>query len=110
MFITLKLEKYFLRSNFATLFSRPRNGTFDTFTPVVAENRGEKREVCTTFKMNLGLILRGLFKNYVGVRIYQGIRMIKQSKMRPLGGATFWDNHLPGVLFLALKNQNLLSN
>ena len=35
--------------------------------------------------------------NYVGVRIYQGIRMIKQSEMRPLGGATFWDNHPPAV-------------
>ena len=35
--------------------------------------------------------------NYVGVRIYQGIRMIKRNKMRPLGGATFWDNHLPAV-------------
>ena len=23
--------------------------------------------------------------------------MIKRSKMRPLGGATFWDNHLPAV-------------
>ena len=33
--------------------------------------------------------------NYVGVRIYQGIRMIKRSEMRPLGAATFWDNHLP---------------
>ena len=31
-------------------------------------------------------------KNYDGVRI---IWMIKQSEMRPLGGATFWDNHLP---------------
>ena len=38
-----------------------------------------------------------LFINYVGVRIYQGIRMIKQSEMRPLGSATFWDNHLPAV-------------
>ena len=35
--------------------------------------------------------------NYVGVRIYQGIRMIKRSEMRPLSGATFWDNHLPAV-------------
>ena len=35
--------------------------------------------------------------NYVGVRIYQCIRMIKQSKMCPLGGATFWNNHLPAV-------------
>ena len=35
--------------------------------------------------------------NYVGVRIYQGIRMIKRNKMRPLGGATFWDNNLPAV-------------
>ena len=35
--------------------------------------------------------------NYVGVRIYQGIRLIKQSEMRPHGGATFWDNHLPAV-------------
>ena len=26
--------------------------------------------------------------NYVGVRIYQGIRMIKRSKMRPLSGTT----------------------
>ena len=34
---------------------------------------------------------------YVGVQIYQGIRMIKQSEMRPLGGATFWDNHLLNV-------------
>ena len=33
--------------------------------------------------------------NYVGVRIYYDIRMIKRSEMRPLGGATFWDNHLP---------------
>ena len=32
--------------------------------------------------------------NYVCFRIYQGIRMIKRSEMRPLGGATFWDNHL----------------
>ena len=24
--------------------------------------------------------------------------MIKRSKMRPLGGATFWDNHLPAVI------------
>ena len=32
--------------------------------------------------------------NYVGVRIYKGIRMIKWSEMRPLGGATFCDNHL----------------
>ena len=38
-----------------------------------------------------------LFINYVGARIYQGIRMIKQSEMRPLGGATFWDNHLLAV-------------
>ena len=35
--------------------------------------------------------------NYVGVRIYQGIRMIKRNKMRPLGGATFWDNYLPAI-------------
>ena len=35
--------------------------------------------------------------NYVCFRIYQGIRMIKRSEMRPLGGATFWDNHLPAV-------------
>ena len=28
--------------------------------------------------------------NYEGVRIYQGIWMIKRSEMRPLGGATFW--------------------
>ena len=35
--------------------------------------------------------------NYVGVRIYQGIRMIKRSKMCPLGGATFLDNLLPAV-------------
>ena len=35
--------------------------------------------------------------NLVGVRIYQCIRMIKQSKMRPFGGATFWDNHLPAI-------------
>ena len=33
----------------------------------------------------------------VSVRIYQCIRMIKRSEMRPLGGATFWDNHLPVV-------------
>ena len=32
--------------------------------------------------------------NYVGVQIYQAIWMIKQSEMRPLGGATLWDNHL----------------
>ena len=38
--------------------------------------------------------------NYVGVRIYQGIRMIKRSEMRPLGGATFWDNHLPAVTMI----------
>ena len=36
-------------------------------------------------------------RNYVGVRIYQGIRMIKRSEMRPLRGATFWNNHLPAV-------------
>ena len=35
--------------------------------------------------------------NYVGVWIYQGIRMIKRSEMRPLGVATFCDNHLPAV-------------
>ena len=35
--------------------------------------------------------------NYEGVRIYQGIRMIKRSEMRSLGGVTFWDNHLPAV-------------
>ena len=35
--------------------------------------------------------------NYVGVRIYKRIRMIKQSEMRPLGGTTFWDNHLQAV-------------
>ena len=33
--------------------------------------------------------------NYVGVRIYQGIWMIKRSEMR--GGATVWDKHLPAV-------------
>ena len=38
--------------------------------------------------------------NYEGVRIYQGIRMIKRSEMRPLGGATFWDNHLPAVTMI----------
>ena len=31
---------------------------------------------------------------YVGVQIYQGIRMIKQSEMRPLGAATFWDKYI----------------
>ena len=35
---------------------------------------------------------------YVGVRIYQDIRMIKRSEIRPLGGATFWDNHLLDVI------------
>ena len=35
--------------------------------------------------------------NYVSVRIYKRIRIIKQSEMRPHGGATFWDNHLPAV-------------
>ena len=34
---------------------------------------------------------------YVGVRIYQGVWMIRRSEMRPLGGATFWKNHLPAV-------------
>ena len=38
--------------------------------------------------------------NYEGVRIYQGIRMIKRSEMRPLGGATFWDNHLTAVTMI----------
>ena len=38
--------------------------------------------------------------NYVGVRIHQGIRMIKLSEMRPLGSATFWDNHLPAVTMI----------
>ena len=38
-----------------------------------------------------------IFTNYVGVRIYQGIRMIKRVEMRPLGGATFWNNHLPAI-------------
>ena len=42
-------------------------------------------------------ILSGLKLNYVGVRIYQGIRMIKRSEMRPLGGATFWDNQVLAV-------------
>ena len=40
---------------------------------------------------------KGKKGNYVGVRIYQGIRMIKRSEMRPFGGATFGDNHLPAV-------------
>ena len=35
--------------------------------------------------------------NYVGVRISKGIRMIKRSEMRPIGGATFWYIHLPAV-------------
>ena len=39
-------------------------------------------------------------RNYVGVRIYQGIRMIKRSEMRPIGGATFLDNHLPAVAMI----------
>ena len=40
--------------------------------------------------------------NYVGVRIYQGIRMIKRSKMCPLGGATFLDNLLPAVTLILI--------
>ena len=38
--------------------------------------------------------------NYVGVRIYKGIRMIKRSEMRPLGGATFCDIHLLAVIMI----------
>jgi len=38
--------------------------------------------------------------NYVSVRIYQGIRMIKRSEMRPLGGATFWGIQLPAVTMI----------
>ena len=54
------------------------------------------------------------YGNYVGVRIYQGIWMIKRSEMRPLGGAAFWNSHLPAVatilapfLVCLLKTQNL---
>ena len=36
-------------------------------------------------------------RNYVGVRIYQVIRMIKRSEMRPLRGGNFSDNYLPAV-------------
>ena len=28
--------------------------------------------------------------------------MIKQSEMRPLGGATFWNNHLPAVITILI--------
>ena len=38
-----------------------------------------------------------IYINYEGVRIYQGIRMIKRSEMRPLGDATFCDNLLLAV-------------
>ena len=38
-----------------------------------------------------------IYINYEGVRIYQGIWIIKRSEMRPLGGATFCVNHLPAV-------------
>ena len=54
--------------------------------------------------------------NYVGVWIYQGIRMIKWSEMRPLGVATFCDNHLPAVttiltpIFVCLKPTILQSD
>ena len=41
-----------------------------------------------------------IYINYECVRIYQGIRMIKRSEMRPLGGATFWDNHQPAVTMI----------
>ena len=33
----------------------------------------------------------------LAVRIYQSIRMIKRIEIRPLGGATLCDNHLPAV-------------
>ena len=56
--------------------------------------------LCSTIPKVMQSKSRWIFKqflNYVGARKYQGIRMIKRSEMRPLGSATFWDNHLPAV-------------
>ena len=56
--------------------------------------------LCSTIPKVMQSKSRCIFKqflNYVGARIYQGIRMIKRSEMRPHGGATFWDNHPPAV-------------
>ena len=57
--------------------------------------------LCSTIPKVMQSKSRCIFKQflnyYVGARIYQGIRMIKRSEMRPLGSATFWDNHLPAV-------------
>ena len=50
-----------------------------------------------TFPQFIQLYTYPKFMRYVCVRIYQGIRMIKRSELRPIGGATFWDNHLPAV-------------
>ena len=44
-----------------------------------------------------GRSLNKVLTMYVGVRNNQGIRMIKRSEMSSLGGATFWDNHLPAI-------------
>ena len=53
------------------------------------------RVIMLTVKGKLMIFLS--YGNYVGVRIYQVIRMIKRSEMRPIGSATFWNNHLPAV-------------
>ena len=68
------------------------------------------RVIMLTVKGKLMIFLS--YGNYVGVRIYQGIRTIKRSELRRLGGATFWNNHLPAVatiltpILVCLKPKN----